>query len=241
MASRRWLLLHGLGATGAVWTGVAAQLHARGDTVLCPDLPGHGEAAPLSAYTVPALAAALAPWLAGSQPTRIIGHSLGGYVAVALASGSDAPTPEAVWVLGTKLHFSAQERARLMTLAARPARLYASRAEALERYRTVAGFAPTLALDDPCLARGVIASAQGWHLATDPKAYALDPTPFAQLLRAVRCPVAAACGRHDPLVDIGALRAHVPAAVLLEGLGHNAQVEAPGRVLDWVLDRGEAR
>jgi pimeloyl-ACP methyl ester carboxylesterase len=52
------LLLHGLGATGAVWDGLGALLpdHWPGPWV-APDLPGHGRSAPLARYSFGALAA----------------------------------------------------------------------------------------------------------------------------------------------------------------------------------------
>ena len=65
---------------------------------------------------------------------------MGGYVALALGSGTDSvygrPT---VLSIGAKLNFSEAERARAAELAAKPVRWFATRAEAEERYRLVSG------------------------------------------------------------------------------------------------------
>ena len=75
------LLLHGLGATGAVWRG----LQRIGDGT-APDLPGHGTAAWHAPYSFAGLASAVVPLLDGfGGPVPVIGHSMGGVVALELA------------------------------------------------------------------------------------------------------------------------------------------------------------
>ena len=73
--TRRWCLLHGLGATGAVWWSVARRLEALGHTVHAPDLPGHGTAESLPEYTVPALATAIAISPRPLAPHLVLIHS----------------------------------------------------------------------------------------------------------------------------------------------------------------------
>ena len=56
------ILLHGLGATGAVWRDVVERLHARlACTTLVVDLPGHGASSWHPVYSVGEMAAAVAP------------------------------------------------------------------------------------------------------------------------------------------------------------------------------------
>src|SRR4051812_7665553 len=81
------LLIHGLGGSAANWTAVAPAI-ARERRVLVPELPGHGLSAPLAA--APGLAPfadALAAVLAqeGVERTPVVGHSMGGAVALRLA------------------------------------------------------------------------------------------------------------------------------------------------------------
>src|ERR1044072_2917267 len=78
------LFLHGLGATGAVWAHLTGQVPRR---VLVPDLPGHGPCAPLPHYSFETLTTAVARALPGKGPLVVAGHSLGGVLALELASG----------------------------------------------------------------------------------------------------------------------------------------------------------
>jgi pimeloyl-ACP methyl ester carboxylesterase len=81
------LLVHGLGGCAANWVDVAPLLAAT-RRVLVPELPGHGGSTPLPA--VPNLAAfadriALVAEREEMLPTALVGHSLGGVVALRLA------------------------------------------------------------------------------------------------------------------------------------------------------------
>jgi pimeloyl-ACP methyl ester carboxylesterase len=81
------LLVHGLGGNRHTWRhliGTLAQTH----TVIAPDLPGHGDsAAPDGDYSLGAHAAALRDLLVsiGLPSATIVGHSLGGGVALQFA------------------------------------------------------------------------------------------------------------------------------------------------------------
>ena len=85
----RVVLLHGWPLNRRIWSAVATELGKDGFHVLCPDLPGFGESAPLSAdrWTVEAFAVEVGTFLRGTAGGRvaIAGHSFGGYVALALA------------------------------------------------------------------------------------------------------------------------------------------------------------
>ena len=72
-----YLLLHGLGATGAVWHGVCAALDERaaGSWIVC-DLPGHGDSDTLADYSIGALAAVIAAATAPAANTGAIKRSL---------------------------------------------------------------------------------------------------------------------------------------------------------------------
>jgi abhydrolase domain-containing protein 6 len=81
------VLVHGLGGAALNWVDVAPLLAER-YRVLVPDLPGHGLSTPLAA--VPNLAVfadriALVAEREGMLPATIVGHSLGGVVALRLA------------------------------------------------------------------------------------------------------------------------------------------------------------
>jgi pimeloyl-ACP methyl ester carboxylesterase len=229
-APSRFLLLHGQGATGAVWGGVLRGLAAMKLLADAPDLAGHGQGEPLEPCTLDGLARSAARNLAGARVIAI-GHSLGGYVALALAGGGYGVEVGAVLSLGAKINFSAEERARLADLASKPARRFATREEALERYRKVSGLGVDIAPDETLLARGIRAVDQGFELAADPRSLALVVPSFATLRATARCPVMLARGERDPLVSRAEQLVLDPQAVDLPELGHNAHVEAPDTVL----------
>lgn len=231
------LLLHGLGASGAVWDGLTALLpdHWPGPWV-APDLPGHGRSAPLAGrYSFGALAAAVAAPVEPGAPLAVLGHSLGGVVALTLASGWFGLRPAAVAGLGIKVRWSAEELARAAEMAARPARLFADRAEAADRALKVAGLAGLIAPDSPLVA-GLVApdgrpvdgpGTGGWRLALDSAAFAVGAPDMEGLLAAARAPVVLAAGERDPMSPAEHLRGLVADPVVLTGLGHNAHVEDP--------------
>lgn len=81
------LLIHGMGGGYENWREVIGPL-ARRYTVVAPDLPGHGASAPGSGdYSVGALAVGLRDLLLalGHERARLVGHSLGGGIAMQLA------------------------------------------------------------------------------------------------------------------------------------------------------------
>jgi pimeloyl-ACP methyl ester carboxylesterase len=81
------LLIHGMGGTFANWQEVIEPL-ARDHTVIAPDLPGHGASAPGGGdYSVGGLASGLRDLLAalGHERATLVGHSLGGGIAMQFA------------------------------------------------------------------------------------------------------------------------------------------------------------
>ncbi|MEA2512135.1 MAG: hypothetical protein QOJ59_1622 [Thermomicrobiales bacterium] len=89
--ARKIVFIHGLGGSQSTWQIVLGELAER-YRVAAIDLPGHGQSdksAPVSAdYSVPALAAAVAEALESLKltPAIVVGHSLGGAVAMQLAT-----------------------------------------------------------------------------------------------------------------------------------------------------------
>ncbi len=99
LAVRRWapspgegagvpvVLLPGTGASSATWD-VVARLLARGRPVIAVDLRGHGASTWPGVYSIDGMAAdvaALVPRLA-DRPVDLVGHSLGGLVALRAAA-----------------------------------------------------------------------------------------------------------------------------------------------------------
>ena len=231
------LLLHGLGATGAVWDGLTARLPGSWPGAwVAPDLPGHGRSAPLARYSFGAMAAAVAPAVDPAAPLAVLGHSLGGVVALTLGTGWFGLRPAAVAGLGVKVRWTAAELDRGAELAARPARRFADRADATALALKVAGLAGLVTPDSPLLDGAVTEAAGGggWCLALDAGAFAVGAPDMEGLLAAGRAPVILAAGEGDPMSPLDHLRPLVPEPIVLAGLGHNAHVEDPAAVLPLV-------
>jgi pimeloyl-ACP methyl ester carboxylesterase len=226
------LLLHGLGATGDVWASWRPLLARRWPgRWLAPDLPGHGGSPPLAAYTFDGLAAAVAGILPPGTPVVVLGHSLGGVVGLALASGKFPVPVQAVIGLGVKVAWTGADLDRARALASRPPAWFASRDEAAARYLRVSGLAGLLPAADPAVDAGLATRDGRWRLAMDPGAFAVGEPDMTRLLARSRAPVTLARGEHDPMsTDEQLTRLGVP-AVTLPGLGHNAHVESPGQVI----------
>ncbi|WP_424973770.1 alpha/beta fold hydrolase [Dinoroseobacter sp. S124A] len=74
------LWIHGAGLSGATWRGVTADL----PRAVTPDLPGHGAARPITPPRVEGFADQLSPRV--EDDMVLIGHSLGGMVALEMAA-----------------------------------------------------------------------------------------------------------------------------------------------------------
>ena len=229
---RTVLLLHGLGATAAVWIGVreALQQHG-GPRWVAADLGGHGGSDWQPFYSVAQLAAQIAPLIPPGSAPLIIGHSLGAYVGLALASGWFGVRVAGVLGIGPKIAWPEVDLKAARDFAARPVRCYPTEEEAVDRYRRVCGLSEAIAPGRAALARGLVHTPGGWRLAQDPVTFAAAGAPFASLASAAHARVVLARGELDPMVSLEELRRHAPVACDIPGAGHNAHVTHPHAVL----------
>ena len=230
------LLLHGLGASAAVWDPLLATGSWDDGPVLVPDLPGHGGAAHTPPYSFGSFAAAAASGLEpGSHPV-VLGHSLGGVIGLALASGWFGVQPRLVVAMGVKVAWSPEDLAGARALGERPPRVLPDREAALAWACRLAGlsqapegFAGTAVQELP---DGT------WTAKWDPRTALVGAPPLPHLLTAARCGTLLACGEHDHMVDVTQLRALQPEAVSLPGLPHNAHVEGPRAIWELLTAAG---
>src|SRR5579859_928964 len=235
------VLLHGLGVTGDVWETWRPLLARRWPgRWLAPDLPGHGGAPRLAGYSFDAMAAAVAgivqrASVAGivqpAAPVVVLGHSLGGVVGLALASGTFGVPVRAVIGLGIKVVWTDDDLARARALAGRPPAWFDSRDEAAARYLRVSGLDGLLPATDPAVDAGLRAEGGRWQLAMDPRTFAVGAPDMAQLLARSQAAVTLARGEHDPMNTDQQLAQLSPETVTIRGLGHNAHVESPERCI----------
>ena len=225
------LLLHGLGATGAVWSRLTPLLGSR--RWAAPDLRGHGSSVAEPPYgfgTHAADVAALAVEL-GTDRVTVLGHSFGGVVGAVLGTGWFGVEVAQVVAVGVKIRWTPDEEARAHVTAARPAPLLASREEAAVRHLKLAGLHGLVDPGDAVVDAGVRRVDGGWAVALDPRSFSAVGPSVPGILAGTSAPLRLAAGAGDPMVDLATMRDLDPRAVVLEGAGHNAHWEDPAAVV----------
>lgn len=223
------VLLHGHGAAHVVWEPVREVLAARGDEhrLVVPDLPGHGRSGRLPRYSPAAMAAAVAECLPADEPVVVVGHSLGGLIALVLGTGLFGVRVGAVLAASVKVDWTEDEIAARAGRAAQPARRFDERADALERFRRLAGLPP--GTDPARLAAGVRVDGDAWVLANDPVTGGVAPLApglVADLAHRLTCPLRLARGADDAMVGPDEMATLGPVTII-DGAGHNVHVDAP--------------
>lgn len=232
-ASRPTVYLHGWGLHGGIWQEVRARLGG-----LAPDLPGYGDIPGSVPYTAEALADKVAAGL--DAPVNLVGWSMGGMVALALATRHPARVAKLVLVGSSPVFVNGASWDRgLMP-------------------EVLAGFAADLERDyRATLLRFLALQARGGEAAREVVARLREavaargePAPAVlaaglSLLRAVdlrgaaaqvACPVLVVHGAHDTLCPVAAgewLAARIPGArlALHPGASHAPFISHP----DWFL------
>jgi pimeloyl-ACP methyl ester carboxylesterase len=261
------VLLHGAAGSWTTWTPLLTAAENAGvplRNVLALDLPGWGESEPprerpLSVHAASAAVAEVARAL-GYERWRVLGHSLGGFVALDLAAREPVATSAVGLVSATGAAVADAVRRPLRGGARLPwfaGMLLAMRLLAalpgegrpvlhlLARLRVLPLLSTPLFADRRAVDPSVVAA-----LATEirPTAF-LDATRAAAAYdlgawRAIRCPVRTVRGARDVFVgagDAAALGALVPGALetVLDRAGHFAAVERPLAVLAALLPADE--
>ena len=241
------LLIHGMAGTYENWREVIEPL-ARHHTVVAPDLPGHGTSAPGAGdYSLGALAAGLRDLLValGHERATLVGHSLGGGIAMQFAYQFPEMTDRLVLVssggLGPEvspvLRAAALPGADLFIAAtAGPGRAVAS---ALGRGLAAIGLRPNAdvaevargyaSLVDPQRRAAFLATLRAVVGTSGQRVHAGD-----RLYLAAGVPVLIIWGERDPMIPAHhGESAHEAIAgsrlEIFEDVGHLPQLEVPGR------------
>ncbi|MEM7409767.1 MAG: alpha/beta hydrolase [Myxococcota bacterium] len=233
------VLLHGGGANLHWWDEIAPAL-AREYRVVRLDFRGHGdsdfpETREVGAFhrDLEALCAEL-----GEPPMALVGHSMGGHIAL-----DHAARHAEVWaVVAVEVSFgSARKERRRTQLALALRRSYATREEAVERYRLLPRSPGVPEERRRRLAEDSVVALPDGRFAYkfDPGWFGLPPAPHAALSE-VGCPtLVIRGGKSSLLTEEGAEQAAaaLPRGDLLEipDAGHNVHLECPERVADAVL------
>ncbi|MGZ4803596.1 MAG: alpha/beta fold hydrolase [Acidimicrobiia bacterium] len=255
------LLVHGLGGCTVNWELVGQPLaDALGTRVTALDLPGFGRTrADTRAPTFPLYLELLAAFLDGHEPTVVMGNSMGGSLAVALAAGHPHLVSDLVLVNAAlprprgnveQLARTAKFAALMVPRAATP--IVRARARALGHEGLVdATLAMAMShpeqLDPEIRAKMVSLAAERHGFPETAASYTLAggslfrylSGPMARDLAAIHCPTLILHGRRDRLVPVAFARAQAQkrrdwSFVELEGCGHVPQMEQPERFVHTV-------
>jgi pimeloyl-ACP methyl ester carboxylesterase len=234
------LLIHGLGANGRVWDACVEEIAPHwGGRIVVPDLRGHGRSDPGAAYHFGFQAADLGEVIEPQRPLVIVGHSLGGLIALTLASGAYRLQPAHVIAIGVMPRWDERHLAQAAELASRPVGWFEGEDEAVRRFLWLSGLAGHV---DPAsaAARSGVVEQDGRHrLRQDPASYFTGPPDLAGLLAAARCPVDLVYGESDSIVDLDLVAREVSDPQMWDG-GHNLHLEQPARLARLVLERAAA-
>ena len=203
------VLLHGAGTSGAIWRR-ATPLLARGDRrVVAPDLPGYGGSpAAGRGFALDAVADALAAGLDEEgvpAPYDLVGHSMGGGIAIVLAASRPELVRRLVLVAPAGLAALPAAVAALLGAVAAPFAIARRRvatpltASALVRRLALAGVAYDGARVPPEHARAALASSAGATRIGPGLASAAAADLRGELAR-LRGPIGLVWGEHDQII-----------------------------------------
>lgn len=221
-ASWPFLLIHGAGASSAIWMMVMARL-ARAGRAVAIDLPGHGPSPPFDDKPRPALAdyrdatGELAA-LTGIGRSVLIGHSMGALIAIEAAlAWPDKVAGLVLCAAAPRLpvgrdlmkvidedyaHFPAWLAERALSASAKPA------------------------LRRAFVAAGVVAP----QTVTRADFQAIDGVDVGEHLSHIRCPIVWLDGADDAIVGDFRRSDRLGSCRTLAGVGHLVPIEAPAEV-----------
>jgi len=228
------VLIHGLGVTGAVWQELIPFLerHWPGRWLI-PDLRGHGRSEWARHYGYGEHAADVAGLLDDQESLLVVGHSMGGTVALALGAGWFGVRPNGVLAMGLKFRWQDDELARVARLASAPVRWLDDREEAARGFLKAAGLTGIVDTSSSLIDSGLVEQGGRYRLAADPHVYGVVGPAVADFYSVCRSPAVLVAAEHDKISSPDDIVHADPDAVLLSGVGHSPQLEAPDAV--WTL------
>ena len=237
------VLLHGGSAHAHWWGHLAAEL-AREYWVLALDLRGHGDSAWVipPAYEIEDYVADLEDFIAtlGLAPLTLLGHSLGGFIALTYASAR-AEALRALVVVD--VGFRLRQSRRLRLLSHLPAPVYQDEEDLLRRFRLLPPDtrAPTPLLHD--MARHSVRRLADGRLSLkfDRATLTREPRDLAAFLPRITCPALFLRGGESQALSAAALAEMVALCPRAQGLaipeaGHHVFLDNPAAFLGAVRD-----
>jgi len=199
-ASQGIVLVHG-GAAHARWWDHVAPLLAADRRVVALDLSGHGDSGRRSEYDLDVWGREVLEVAANAgihgAPT-VIGHSMGGFVALRLASMHGSRLAGVIVIDSPVRDITPEERAALEHRAFGPLRVYPTRADALAQFHPIPDQPTVDYIAEHVAETSVQPVDGGWTWKFDPQVFARPPmTP--ELLTRLECRVALFRAEHGIL------------------------------------------
>ena len=253
------LLVHGIGSSRGIWDRIRVPLERHFD-VIAIDLPGFGEQ-PWFSGPAPERMASLATAVTeeldrlGIERAHLVGHSMGGWIALELARSGRALDVFAVAPVGGATPAEARASKRVLARSQLLARALAPLAGPIARWSPLRRVALRGSVRDPDLVDpGQFEASIRYMGRTDgfPKLLG-DVGGEGDLIENNRaafsrigCPVLIAWGTADGVLDYGAaarMAEAIPGAELrtLEGHGHSPLLDHPELVAELALEHAGAR
>lgn len=226
------VLLHGLGGNATVWKPMLPMIEADWPgRWIAPDLAGHGRSPHAEPYGYASFAVDVAR-LIGEQDSEvdIIGHSMGGVVALALATGWFGIQVRRVLSFGVKLAWTDEEVGKLKGVAAAPVKWFGDREGAIERYLKVSGLYGLVDPATPEAAIGIVEEDSRFRLAAAQSASAAAGPDVTDFCRVARARYRLGAGANDHMVTLDQMTAVDPDAVAWPECGHSPHIERPDLV-----------
>lgn len=238
------LLIHGIFSARSAWGGVRARLGTEVETC-APDVLGYGRARCDGEYTLARAVEHLRELAERERPTHVVGHSMGGVLALALAARLPGAFAR-VGVIGLPV-YSGRNEAMAFLRQRRRNRLFLrhdslTHAGCAALRRTRPAWAPFVPL---FLGRaGASALVDAFDHCRESHCRGLEQVVFGgqveALAVAVQTPVAALHGGRDhaaPLAPVQRLAAlHGWDLTVVPTAGHQAIVYRPGAVAAWLRE-----
>jgi pimeloyl-ACP methyl ester carboxylesterase len=189
-AARGIVLVHG-GAAHSRWWDHIAPLLTNGWRVIAPDLSGHGDSGRRPRYSLDIWSRELLGVVtdAGITSPVVIGHSMGGFVTLRMATLFGSRIAGAVAIDSPVRDIAPEDAAARQRRAFGPLRVYPTRAEAMARFRPIPDQPVLRYIAEYVAAASIRPVEGGWTWKFDPRIFVRDEfTPT--LLTRLGCRVA---------------------------------------------------
>ena len=226
------VLIHG-GAAHARWWDHLAPMLAGNRRVVALDLSGHGDSGHRPAYTLAGWAREVMAVAAASfaGPPIVIGHSMGGMVALHVAAEFGSQLAGTVVIDTPVRSLTPEEAASRSQLAFSPRAVYATRAEVVRRFRVIPD-QPTLPYIFEHIAETSVRKEEdGWTWKFDPQLFAREPIS-PDLLTRFDCRMAVFRAEHGIVPpDMGQMifdrLGRVAPLIEIPAAGHHVMLDEP--------------